>query len=130
VIDTVGGVVSDEVITVKFIPLLALPSTVTTTLPVFAPLGTGVTMLVAPQLVGFAVAPPKVTPLLPCAAPKSEPPIVTDWPTAPEPGLICTIWGDDALVLLVPLGLNAATIAPHGSDAPRLVLADKTPLDV
>src|SRR5437899_690192 len=34
-------------VTVKFIPLLATPPTVTTTLPVDAPLGTGATMLVA-----------------------------------------------------------------------------------
>src|SRR6266567_776938 len=42
------------VVTVNVIPLLATPPTVTTTLPVVAPAGTGTTMLVAPQLVGVA----------------------------------------------------------------------------
>src|SRR5258708_2143041 len=40
--------------TVKLIPLLATPDTVTTTLPVVAPAGTGATMLIALQLVGVA----------------------------------------------------------------------------
>src|SRR5260370_19431177 len=43
--------------TVKLIPLLATPDTVTTTLPVVAPAGTGATMLVALQLVGVASVP-------------------------------------------------------------------------
>lgn len=43
--------------TVKGAPLLARPLTVTTTLPVAAPLGTGTTMLVAFQLVGVAAVP-------------------------------------------------------------------------
>ena len=45
----VGGTV-----TVNGTPLLARPPTVTTTLPVVAPLGTGTAMLVALQLVGVA----------------------------------------------------------------------------
>jgi hypothetical protein len=51
--------------TVKLAPLLATPFTVTTTLPLAAPEGTGATMLVALQLVGVAVVPLKVTVLLP-----------------------------------------------------------------
>src|SRR5258705_2756560 len=43
--------------TVNLTPLLATPPTVTTTLPVVAPAGTGATMLVADQLVGVAVVP-------------------------------------------------------------------------
>jgi hypothetical protein len=43
--------------TVKLTPLLATPPTVTTTLPVVAPDGTGATMLVALQLVGVAAVP-------------------------------------------------------------------------
>ena len=49
-------------------PLLATPPTVTTTLPVVAPAGTGTTMLVADQVVGVAVVPLKVTVLVPCRA--------------------------------------------------------------
>src|SRR6266571_6602022 len=52
-----GGVV----VRVKFTPLLARPPTVTTTLPVVAPAGTGTTMLVGPQLVGAAGVPLNVT---------------------------------------------------------------------
>ena len=55
-----GGVVS-----VKLTALLARPATVTSTLPVAAPLGTGATMLVALQLVGVAAVPLKLTVLLP-----------------------------------------------------------------
>src|SRR5215470_17617250 len=52
-------------VTVKDTPLLALPPTVTTTLPVVAPVGTGVTMLVLLQLVGVAVVPLNFTVLVP-----------------------------------------------------------------
>ena len=51
--------------TVKVTPLLADPPTVTTTDPVVAPEGTGVTMVVALQLVGVAAVPLKVTVLVP-----------------------------------------------------------------
>jgi hypothetical protein len=53
------------VVTVKAEPLLACPLTVTATLPVTAPAGTGATMLVALQLVGVAFTPAKVTVLVP-----------------------------------------------------------------
>ena len=72
------------VFTVKFTPLLANPPTVTTTLPVVAPLGTGVIMVVAFQLVGDAVVPLNVTVLLPWLVPKLVPVIVITVPTAPE----------------------------------------------
>jgi len=76
-----------ELVTVKLTPLLATPDTVTTTFPVVAPLGTGVTMLVALQLVTVALVPLNVTVLAPCAEPKFVPVIVTDVPAAPEVGL-------------------------------------------
>ncbi len=50
--------------TVKVTPLLAWLETVTTTLPVVAPLGTGTTMLVALQIVGVPVVPLNVTVLV------------------------------------------------------------------
>src|SRR3954463_16238638 len=50
---------------VKVSALLATPPTVTTTLPVVAPLGTGTRMLVADQLVGVAAVPLNVTVLMP-----------------------------------------------------------------
>jgi hypothetical protein len=62
---------------VKTTPLLATPATVTTTLPVVAPAGTGITMLVALQLVGVAAVPLNVTVPVPCVAPKFVPVMVT-----------------------------------------------------
>ncbi len=53
------------VVTVKEMPLLACPLTVTTTFPVLAPLGTGTTIEVALQLVGTADVPLNVTVLEP-----------------------------------------------------------------
>jgi hypothetical protein len=79
--------------TVKFTPLLAVPPTLTTTFPVVAPPGTGTTILVAPQLVGVAVVPLKVTVLVPWVEPKFDPEIVTAVPTAPEFGLRVVIIG-------------------------------------
>jgi hypothetical protein len=52
-------------VTVKGRPLLATPPTVTTTLPVVAPAGTGALMLVSLQLAGLARVPLKVTVLVP-----------------------------------------------------------------
>jgi len=52
-------------ITVNDTPLLACPFTVTTTLPVVAPAGTGATIEVALQLVGVAVVPLNLTVLVP-----------------------------------------------------------------
>jgi len=51
--------------TVKDTPLLAMPATATTTLPVVAPAGTGTMILVVVQLVGVAKEPLKVTVLVP-----------------------------------------------------------------
>ncbi len=52
-------------VTVNVTPLLATPLTVTMTLPVVAPLGTGAAMLVALQLVGVVAMPLNRTVLLP-----------------------------------------------------------------
>src|SRR6266700_1575173 len=82
--------------TEKWIPLLAIPPTVTTTLPVVAPAGTGTVMLVAPQLVGAAVVPLNLTVLVPCVAPKLEPRIVTEAPARPDVGF------KDAMLGTVP----------------------------
>ena len=76
--------VGTEEFTVKLTPLLANPLTATTTLPVVAPLGTAVTMLVALQLVGAATIPLKVTVLLPWLVPKFVPVVVITVPTVPE----------------------------------------------
>src|SRR5260370_13542633 len=67
-------------------PLLACPFTVTTTLPVVAPAGTGTTIEVALQLVGVAVVPLNVTVPRPYSGPSFVPETVTCFPTAPEVG--------------------------------------------
>src|SRR6266851_2126217 len=72
--------------TVKFTPLLDCAPTVTTTLPVAAPAGTGTVMLVALHAVGVAGVPLKVTVLVPWEAPKFAPPIIMEAPTGPEAG--------------------------------------------
>jgi hypothetical protein len=80
--------------TVKLSPLLAWPETVTTTLPVIAPVGTGTTMLVVLQLVGVPTTPPpNVTALEFCTGPKFVPEIITAVPTGPDPGFSMTIAG-------------------------------------
>src|SRR5258708_5076500 len=61
----------------KLTPLLAIPPTVTTTLPVVAPLGTATAMLVAFQFAGVALVPLNVTVLVPCVEPKFFPVMVT-----------------------------------------------------
>jgi len=80
-------------VTVNVTPLLATPPTVTTTLPVVAPLGTGTTMLVALQLVGTPAVPLNFTVLVPCVAPKFVPVIVTGVPTGPDVTLRPTMLG-------------------------------------
>src|SRR6266550_4877288 len=70
--------------TVKGEPLLAVPNTFTTTLPVVAPTGTVTVMLVVLQALAAAAAfPLKVTVLDPCSVPKLVPVMVIDAPTAP-----------------------------------------------
>src|ERR1700685_3994259 len=100
-----------SVVTVKFTPLLATPPTVTTTRPVVAPLGTGTTMLVAPQVLGVAAAPLNVTVLGPSVEPKFAPAIVTGVPTAPDVGFRLVKLGAGALtVKLMPLLATPPTV--------------------
>jgi len=72
-------------VTVKANPLLATLNTVTTTLPVVAPAGTGTVMLVGLQaLAAAAVIPLNVTVLVPWVAPKLVPVMVMEVPAGPE----------------------------------------------
>lgn len=90
--------------TVKALPLLAMLLTVTTILPVVAPLGTIATIDVALQLVmDVAVVPLNFTVLVPCVAPKFVPVMVTDAPTAPEVGERLVIVGVAFTVNALPL---------------------------
>ena len=114
--------------TVKGAPLLARPLTVTTTLPVAAPLGTGTTMLVAFQLVGVAAVPLKMTVLEPCDAPKFDPAMVTEAPTGPEAGLRLEMLGGTKTAKGTPLLARPPTLtitfpvaAPLGTGTTMLV---------
>jgi hypothetical protein len=60
-------------ITVNATALLATPPTVTTTLPVSAPEGTGAMMMFWDQEVGVVDTPLNETVLVPCVAPKPPP---------------------------------------------------------
>lgn len=130
------------VTTVKFDPALATPVTVTTTLPVVAPVGTGTVIELAPQLVGVATVPLKVTVLVPCVAPKLLPAMVTDVPTAPEVGDKLVMLGVGNTVKPTPLLATPETVtttfpavAPVGTGtvielAPQLVGVVAVPLNV
>jgi hypothetical protein len=122
-------IVGAAVVTVKLTPLLATPPTVTTTLPVVAPLGTGTTMLVALQLVGVAAVPLNFTVLVPCVAPKLVPVIVTEVPTTPDVGFRLVIVGVAVVIVkLTPLLAAPPTVtttlpvvAPLGTGTTMLV---------
>jgi hypothetical protein len=101
--------------TVKARPLLARPPTVTTTLPLVAPAGTGTTMLVADQVVGVAVVPLNVTVLVPLVAPKLAPLIVTTVPAGPVVG--------DRLVSVGGGGTSNTTSAEYGLSKPNVLYA-------
>jgi hypothetical protein len=68
-----------------------------------APAGTGTRMVVAFQLVGVAAVPLKETVLVPCAAPKFAPVIVTGVPTGPDAGFRLVMLGGTTTVKFDPL---------------------------
>src|SRR5260370_16356762 len=97
----------------KLTPLLAIPPTVTTTLPVVAPLGTATAMLVAFQFAGVPLVPLNVTVLVPCVEPKFVPVMVTAVPTKPDVGFIPVMFGAGVLtVKLAPLLAIPPTVTP------------------
>jgi hypothetical protein len=96
--------------TVNAMPLLAAELTVTTTLPVDAPDGTGTTILVADQVVGVAVVPLNFTVLEPCVAPKFVPVTVTGVPTAPLVGDRLVMLGGGVTVNVRPLLARLLTV--------------------
>src|ERR1022692_4863564 len=115
-------------VTVKADLLLAAPATVTTTLPVVAPPGTGATMAVALQLVGVAAVPLKVTVLVPWLAPRFAPAIVTNPPTAPAAGVRLVMLGGTVtvkadLLLAAPATVTTTlpVVAPAGTGATMAV---------
>src|SRR5450759_3428848 len=115
-------------VTVKVDPLLTAPPTVTITLPVVAPAGTGTPMPVALQPVGVAAVPLKVTVLAPWLAPKFAPAIVTDPPTTPAAGVRLVMLGGTVSVKVDPLltapptvTITLPVVAPAGTGTPMPV---------
>jgi hypothetical protein len=114
--------------TVKLTPLLAVPSTVTTTLPVVAPEGTLAIIEESVQVATEAVVPLNVT--VPGVEPKFVPVIVTDVPTAPDDGDRPLMLGVVTIVKLTPLlALPPAVTTTFPDEAPDGTLAtiDESP---
>jgi hypothetical protein len=109
------------IVTVKATPLLAIPPTVTTTLPDVALAGTGTTMLEAVQLEGVATVLLNVTELVPCVPPKFAPEIVTEVPTTPDVGLTLVMFGPSPPV--PPMFRKAAICMIHCWVLSRLAVA-------
>ena len=97
-------------VTVNARPLLATPLTVTTTLPVVAPFGTGAVILVAAQLVGVAAIPLNVTVLVPWVLPKFVPAIVMGVAIGPDVGFRLERVGVGSTVKAIPLLATALTV--------------------
>src|SRR5262249_8653358 len=85
--------------TLKPIPLLATPPTVTTTGPVIAPSGTCTLTLLSLHADGVATVPLNVTVLASCVAPKFAPEIVTSVPGRPNEGLSPVMIGGDGVTV-------------------------------
>src|SRR5260370_24405496 len=109
------------VLTVKLALLLAIPPTVTTTLPLVAPLGTVTAMLVAFQFAGVALVPLNVTVLVPCVEPKFVPVMVTAVPTTPDVGFRLVMFG--AVVLTATVASMLAIPPTHTTALPGVALA-------
>jgi hypothetical protein len=127
--------------TVKFTPLLAWPDTVTTTLPVVAPLGTVTAILDEPHVATEAVVPLNVTVLVPCVEPNVVPVIVTAAPTAPvviDKLVIAGVTVKLFPLLTTPLAFTTTfpvVVAPFGTvtailEAPQVVMVAVVPLNV
>jgi hypothetical protein len=112
--------------TVKVFPLLALPATVTTTLPVVAPAGTFTMRMVAVALVTVAPVPLKFTRFDAGVVEKFVPVILTGAPMAPDVGERLAIVGNTVKLnplVFTPLA-NTTTfpvVAPVGTVTPMLV---------
>lgn len=103
-------------------PVLAFPPTVTTTLPLVAPLGTGTVMAASVQLVGVANAPLKVTVLVPWVVPKPEPPTLMEVPTVPEDGVRLLIFGITVkFTALLASPPTVTTTGPVSAPGPAMV---------
>jgi hypothetical protein len=111
-------------LTVKLFPLLAIPPTITTTLPVVAAVGTDALIEVAlHELIVVALVPLNCTELPAWVVPNPVPVIVTEAPTAPEVGdkLVMlgavTVNGLPALAIPPTVTMTLPVVAPVGTAA-------------
>ena len=140
ILNVVGVTETETTVIVKVIGLLFRPPTLTTTLPVVAPVGTGTAMVAVLQNVGVAATPLNVTVLVPWAAPKLVPVSATDVPTGPDVGerivmLGATPKGTPLLARPLTVTTTFPVVAPAGTGttmlvAPQLVGEDAAPLKV
>jgi hypothetical protein len=106
-------VMPGAVVMVNVTPLLAIPLTVTTTLPVVAPVGTEVTIEVPLQVWTVAAVPLNLTVPLPWVEPKFVPVIVTVAPMPPDVGDRLEIVGANT-VNVTPLLATPFTVTTTG----------------
>src|SRR5580693_4666452 len=86
-------VMTGDGLTVKLLPLLDTPPTLTTTLPEVAPVGTWTDSVVELHETHVTGVPLNVTVLVPCDAPKPLPIISTNVPAGPVWGVITAMLG-------------------------------------
>jgi hypothetical protein len=123
--------VGDELLTVNDTPLLAVPLTVTITLPVVAPVGTCAVIDAALQLVIVVAAVPlKVTVLAPCVVPKFAPVIVTESPTLPNVVFRLVMEGDGTVTTTLPVAAPVGTTATIAVGLQLVIEAAGVPLKV
>ncbi len=132
IVGAMGMTLTEIGVNVNCNPLLAIPATVKTTLPVVAPTGTRTTMALTFQLVGVAIVPLNETVLVPCADPKFVPEIVTIVLGEPEAGLRPVMTGVGRTVNPTPLLATPPTVtvtfpvaAPLGTSTMMLVSLQK-----
>jgi hypothetical protein len=107
-------------VTVKFVTLVAvIPATVTVIVPVVAPAGTEVEILVAVLAVTTAVVPLNLTMLLAGVGSKFVPVIVTVVPMGPFPGVNeVMVGGEESALLQIPCPcVPAKTVVPEIASA-------------
>ena len=104
-------IVGDAPVTANAAPSLTWPPTITTTLPLVAPTGTGTTIFVLLQLLGVAATPLNQTRLAPTDVPKLLPTMVTGVPAGPDTGARLVILGAvDVTVNGLPLLATPPTV--------------------
>jgi hypothetical protein len=110
----IRAIPAPEPVTVKVIPLLGVPLTVTTTVaaPAASPLGTGAVMLVVLQFVGVDDTPLNVTVLVPWDVPKFVPVIVTGVPAGPVFGFTAVIAGGTERLNVTVLSVLVEAVFP------------------